>query len=113
MTANGREIFPDRGVADKLLHECFSIWPGFCEEQNPRRVSIDAMDDKGPLPLCFQFCRKNRERRWGIGVICGHREQFGPLIEDDHGIVLVKHVKLTPIQFSKTVIAPDLKSLHR
>jgi len=51
MTANCCEIFPHRGVSDKLLNECFSIWPGFCKEQNPRRVTIDAMYDKGPLPL--------------------------------------------------------------
>ena len=46
-----RDDATHRGVSDKLLHECFSIWPGFCEEQNPRRVTIDAMYDKGPLPL--------------------------------------------------------------
>ena len=53
VTTNGCEIFPHRGVPDKLLHECFSIWPGFREEQNARRVTIDAMYDKGALPLCF------------------------------------------------------------
>ena len=51
MTANCCEIFPHRGVSDKLLNECFSIWPGFCKEQNPRRLTIDAMYDEGPLPL--------------------------------------------------------------
>jgi hypothetical protein len=50
MTANYCQIFPDRAVPDKLLNECFSIWPGFCEQQNPRRETIDAMDDEGPLP---------------------------------------------------------------
>ncbi len=100
MTTNCCEIFPHRGVSDKLLHECFSIWPGFGEEQNPRRVTIDAMYDEGPLPLRFQLCRKNRKRRGGIGVIRGHRKQFGPLIEDYNGIVFVKHVKLPPILLS-------------
>ena len=42
----------------------------------------------------------NTTRRWGIGVIRGHREQFGPLIEDYNGIVFVKHVKLPPILLS-------------
>jgi hypothetical protein len=51
VTTNCREIFPRRGVSDKLLHECFSIRPGFCEKQNPRRVTIDAMYNKGLLPL--------------------------------------------------------------
>lgn len=97
MTTNGREIFPHRGVPDKLLHQCFPIGPGFCEQQNPGRETIDAMNDKGPLPPGFQFRRKNRKRGRGIGVIRGHREQSGPLIEDDNGIVFVKHVKLSPI----------------
>ena len=100
MTANCCEIFPHRGVPDKLLHQCFSIWPGFCEEQNPGRVTIDAMYDEGPLPLCFQFGRKNRKRGWGSGVIGGHGKQFGALIEDYNGIVFVKHVKLPPILLS-------------
>ena len=51
MTANCREIFPHRSVPDKLLNECFSIWPSFCKEQNPRCLLIDSMDDKRPLPL--------------------------------------------------------------
>src|SRR6187399_408090 len=63
MTANDREILPHRGVSDKLLNECFSIWPGFCKKQNPGRVPIDAMYDKGPLPLRFQCRRKKSERR--------------------------------------------------
>ncbi len=100
MTTNYREIFAHRGVPDKLLHECFPIWPGFCEEQDPRRMAIDAMDDEGPLPLGFQFRRKKGKRRWRIGVIRRHGEQFGPLIEDYNGIVFVKHVKLPPIMLS-------------
>ena len=100
MTANRCQIFPHRAVPDKLLHECFSIWPGFCKEQNPRRETIDAMYDKGPLPLRFQFCRKKREGRWKIRVVGRHRQHFGRLIEDYHGIVLVKDAKLPPILLS-------------
>ena len=60
MTAYGGEIFAHRGVSNKLLHERFSIWPGFGEEQNTGGMAIDAMDDKGPLPLGFQFLRKEK-----------------------------------------------------
>src|ERR1700754_3705027 len=77
MTTNCCEILPHRSVSDKLLHECLSIWPGFCKEQDPRRETIDAMHDKGPLPLRFQFCRKKRERRRKIGVVRRHRQHFG------------------------------------
>jgi len=100
MTANRCEIFPHRRVSDKLLNKCFSIWPGFCKQQNPRRETIDAMYDKGPLPLRFQFCRKKREGRWKIGVVRRHRQHFGRLIEDYNGIVLVKDAKLLPILLS-------------
>src|SRR5579859_5343839 len=100
MTANGCEILPHRGVPDKLLHECFSIRPGFCKEQNPGRVTIDAMYDKGPLPFRFQFCRKKREGRWKIGIVRRHRQHFGRLIEDYNGIVFVKDAKLPPILLS-------------
>jgi hypothetical protein len=33
-------------------------------------------------------------------VICRYRQQFGPLIQDDNGIVFVKHVKLPPVLLS-------------
>jgi len=100
MAANCREILPHRGVSDKLLNECFSIWPGFCKEQNPRRETIDAMHDKGPLPLRFQFFRKKRERGRKVGVVRRHRQHFGRLIEDYNSIVLVKDAKLPPILLS-------------
>lgn len=63
MTANCGKILPHRGVLDKLLNESFSVWPGFCEEQNPGGVTIDAMYHESPLPLRFQLCRKKRECR--------------------------------------------------
>src|SRR5262245_20450910 len=90
MTAHRCEILPHRGVSYKRLTKCLSIWPDFCKEQNSRRETIDAMHDKGPLLLRFQFCRKKREDRWKIGVIRRHRQHFGRLIEDYNGIVLVK-----------------------
>jgi len=94
MTANCCEILPHGSVPDKLLHECLSIWPGFCKEQDPRRETIDAMHDKGALPPGFQFRRKKREGRWKIGVVRRHRQHFGRLIEDYNGIVFVKDAKL-------------------
>lgn len=89
MTANCREILSHRGVSDKLLNECFSIWPGFCKQQNPRREPIDAVYDIGPLPLRFQFFRKERKRGRKVGGVGGHRQHFGGLVEDHNGIVLV------------------------
>jgi hypothetical protein len=100
MTADYREIFPSRAVPDKLLNQRFPIWPGFCKEQNPRRVTVDPMYDKGLLPPRFEFCREKRQGRWKVGVIRRHRQHFGRLIEDDDGIVLVKHPKLPSILLS-------------
>ena len=94
MTAHYRQIFPHRGVPDKLFDECFPIRPGFCKEQNPRCVPVDAMHNKGPLPLCFQFRRQKREGGGKIAFILRHRQHFGRLVEDDNGIVLVKNAKL-------------------
>lgn len=90
MTANRRQILPHRGVPDKLLNECFSIWPRFCKKQNSRRETIDAMYDVGPLPLRFQFFRKERERRRKVGGVRRHRQHLGRLVEHHNGIVLVK-----------------------
>jgi len=112
MTANYREILPHRSVAEKLLNERFPIRPGFCKEQNPRRVAIDAMYDIGPLPLWFQLRREKRQRGWGMGVIRGHRQQLGRLIENCNCIVLVKDVKLPPILLSRTATALGWKFLH-
>lgn len=100
MAANCREVLPHRGVPDKLLNECFPIWPGFCKEQNPRRETIDAMYDIGPLPLRCQFFRKKRKRRRKVGGVRRHRQHFGRLIEDHNGIVLIKDAKLPPILLS-------------
>jgi hypothetical protein len=51
MSANYCEILPHRSVAEKLSNERVSIRAGFCKEQDPGRVTIDAMYDKGPLSL--------------------------------------------------------------
>ena len=96
MTAHYREIFPHRGVLDKLRDECFPIGPGFCKEQDPRGIPVDAMHHKGPLPPCFQLRRQEREGGGKIAFILGHRQHFGRLVEDNNGIVLVKNAKLPP-----------------
>jgi len=51
MSANYCKILPHRSVAEKLPNERVSIQPCFCKEQDPGRVTIDAMYDKGPLSL--------------------------------------------------------------
>jgi hypothetical protein len=44
--------------------------------------------------------RKSLEGRWKIGVVRRYRQHFGRLIDDYHGIVLVKDAKLPPIVLS-------------
>jgi len=100
MTANYREILAHRSVSDKLLNERFSIWPGFCKQQNPGREPIDAVYDIGPLPLRFQFFRKERQRGRKVGGVRRHRQHFRWFVEDHNGIVLVKDAKLPAILLS-------------
>ena len=56
MTAHDCQIFPNRGVLDELRDQCLAIRPSFCKEQNAGGITIDAMHDKGALPLGFQVC---------------------------------------------------------
>jgi hypothetical protein len=49
MSANYCEILPHRSVGEKLSNERVSIRPGFCKEQDPGRVTINAMYNKGAL----------------------------------------------------------------
>jgi len=51
MPADHCQILPHRSVAPELFHQRVSILRGFCEEQNPGRVTIDAMYDEGSLSL--------------------------------------------------------------
>lgn len=98
MTANNGEILPHGRVLNKLLDEGFSICPRFGKEQNAGREAIDAMHDIRLLPPGFQLCREKRERRRIVRVIGRHRKQFGWLIQDDHGLILVKDAELTPVR---------------
>lgn len=60
MPANNGEILPQRSMSEKLPNQRVSILLGFCKEENPRRETINAMYNKGPLSLRFQFCGKKR-----------------------------------------------------
>ena len=106
MPANYREILPHRSVAEKLPNERFAIRPGFCKEQDPGRIAIDAMYDIGPLSLGSQFCTKKRQGGWGTGVIRRHCQQFRRFVEGHDGIVFVEHDQLP----RDTTIAPVLLS---
>ena len=72
-----------------------SIRLSFRKEQNPRRETIDAMYDKGSLSLQCKFFGKQRQSGRGIGAFNRHSRKSGRFIEDHHGIVFVKHGKLT------------------
>jgi hypothetical protein len=54
------------------------------------------MHHKGPLSLCFELRRQKREGGGKIAFVLRHRQHFGRLVEDNNGIVLVKHAKLPP-----------------
>lgn len=92
--ANYREILSHRSMAEKLPNECVSIRPGFCEEQNPGRKTIDAMYDQCPLSLPFQFFRKQGPGGRSIGAPHRHSRKSGRLTDGHDGIVFVQHHKL-------------------
>ena len=45
------EVLPDRSMFEKLANQRLAVRPGLGKQQDPGRVAIDAMYDKGPLPL--------------------------------------------------------------
>ena len=49
MSANHREILPLGGVSAKLFNKRVAIFAGLRKKQDPGSVTIDAMDDEGPL----------------------------------------------------------------
>ena len=92
-SANHREILPDGSVGEKLPDQYISIQFSFRKEQNAGCKTINAMYDKGPLPLPFQFRGKKRPGGRSIGAFHGHRRKSGGLVERHQPIVFVKHGK--------------------
>ena len=93
MPAHYGQILPHRKMAEKLLHECVSIRPGFCKEQSPGRETIDAMHNESSLSPRFQFCGKKRQRGWLIGAGDRYSQKSGRFIEDHDGVVFVEDGK--------------------
>jgi hypothetical protein len=81
-------------MGEKLSNECIPIRLSFRKEQNPGREAIDAMYDKGSLPLQSESCRKQRQSGGSIGALDGHSRKSGRLIDDHDGFVFVKYGKL-------------------
>jgi len=52
------------------------------------------MHDQGSLSLQFEFCDKQRQGGRSIGALNRHSQKSGWFVENDHGIVFVKHRKL-------------------
>lgn len=51
IAADDSQVFPNRSMREKLPNERIPISLSFCEEQDPGSETINAMDNKGPLPL--------------------------------------------------------------
>lgn len=90
MPANNGEILPQGSMSKKLPNQRVSIVLGFCKEENPRRETINAMYDKDPLFLRFQFCGKKRQGGRRIGAFDRHSQKSGRFIERHDGIVFVE-----------------------
>ena len=93
--ADHREVLPDWSMGEKLSNERIPTRFSFRKEQNPGRKAIDAMYDKGALSLQFQLRGKKGPGGRSIGALNRHSRKSGRFIEDHHGIVFVKHDKLS------------------
>lgn len=58
MSAHNRKILSLWSMRAKLLHQRIPVPPRLGKEQNSRRVTVDAMNNKRPLPLQLQFLSK-------------------------------------------------------
>ena len=92
--ANYREIPSGWSMGEKLSNERIPIRLGFRKEQNPGRKPIDAMHHKSSLSRPSKRSGKKRPGGRSIRALHRHSRQSGRLIEDEHGIVFVKHGKL-------------------
>ena len=90
LPTNYCKILPYWSMTEKLSNECISIRLGFCKEQNPGCETIYAMDNKSPLSLRFQFCRKKRQSGRCIGAFDRHSQKAGGFIERQDGIIFVE-----------------------
>ena len=87
------QILPERSMRKKLTHEHVPVGTGFRKEQSSGGKTIDAMYDKGPLPLAFQLRGKQRQSRRSIRALDRYCQKSGRFVENDRGIVFVKHGK--------------------
>ena len=92
--AQYREISPYGSMVEKLSHQRISIRTGLGKQQGPGGKTIDAMYDQGPLSLQLEFCGQQRQGGRSIGALNRHRQKSGRFVENDDGIVFVKHGKL-------------------
>jgi hypothetical protein len=92
--AEYREILPYGSMVEKLSHQRISIRTGLRKQQSPGGKTIDAMHDQGSLSLQLEFCGKQRQSGRSIEALNRHSQESGRFVENDHGIVFVKHGKL-------------------
>lgn len=92
--AQYREIPSDGSVGEKLSHQRISIRTGLRKQQSPRGKTIDAMHNQRSLFLQFEFCDKQRQSGGRIGTPNRYSQKSGWFVENDHGLVFVKHGKL-------------------
>jgi len=123
--AQYREIPPYGSMVEKLSHQRISIRTGLCKQQSPGGKTIDSMHDQGSLSPRLEFCDKQRQSGRSIRALNRHSQKSGRFVENDHGIVFVKHGKLpgetrsapvfvgrNPIRLSRAAASLSRKFLH-
>jgi hypothetical protein len=118
MPANYRQVLPDRGVTEELSNQRIPIGLGFGKEQNPGRETINAMNDKGPLPSPLKFGGKQRPCGRRIGAFHRHSRKSRRLVQRYDGIVFIEHNEIardtrhSPILPCSTATARAWEFLH-
>ncbi len=92
--AKDRQVLPHRRMVEKLANEYLSIRLCLGKKKNARRETIDAMDNQSSLSLLRESRAEQRQSGGAAGAFNRHGRQAGRLIDDYHGIVLVKHDQL-------------------
>src|ERR1022692_2314108 len=92
--AQDREILPHRSVCEKLSHQRMSIRIALREQQRSRGKTIDAMHDQSSLSLRLKSRGKQRQRGRSTRTLNRHSQKAGRFVENNHGIVFVKHGKV-------------------
>ena len=81
-------------MGEKLPHQRVPVRIGLGKQQYPGGKTIDAMHHQGALSLRLEFSDQQRQSGRSIGALNRHSQKSGRFVENDDGIVFIKHGNL-------------------